>query len=64
MESKAFGATTYSFFFDENIGVKMFESDDIIEYLFNIYGGEMKVLFLFRCGGLVMNLIVYVVVLV
>lgn len=58
-ESKALGATTYPFLLDENTGAKMSESDDIIEYLFNTYGGETKVPFLLRRGGLATNSTAY-----
>ena len=58
-ESKALGATTYPFLLDENTGAKMSESDDIIEYLFSTYGGETKIPFLLRRGGLATNSTAY-----
>jgi len=60
-ESKALGAKTYPFMVDPNNGsIAMGESDDIVEYLFERYGGGAKVPFLLKRNGALTNFTAYV----
>ena len=59
-ESKALGAKTYPFMVDpNNNSLAMGESDDIVEYLFERYGGETKIPFLLKRDGALTNFTAY-----